>query len=109
VTIEQAIVSRSKNRLEIELLATEAPLSDYARVLKQRAAKWPAALRRLLQMSRDYPKKPFVDALSSATHYGLYDLDRLERIVLRNIATEYFVAPADRRARRRDEDPDNEG
>lgn len=100
---------RESSPEERELLASDAPLADYARVVKQRAAKWPAALRRLLQMSRDYPKKPFVDALTSATHYGLYDLDRLERIVLRNIATEYFVAPADRRARRRDEDPDNEG
>ncbi len=27
--------------------------------------------------------------------YGIFDLDRLERMVLRNIATEYFVAPAD--------------
>ena len=60
-------------------------------------------------MSRDYPKKPFIDALASATHYGLYDLDRLERMVLRNIATEYFVAPADRSARRRNEDDDDEG
>lgn len=94
---------------ERELLASDAPLSEYAREVRQRAGKWPAAMRRLLQMSRDYPEKPFVDALNSAAHYGLYDLDRLERMVLRNIATEYFVAPADRRARRRDEDPDNEG
>ena len=53
-------------------------------------------LRRLAQMHRDYPRKPFLAAVTSASHYGLFDLDRLERMVLRNIATEYFVAPADR-------------
>jgi hypothetical protein len=47
--------------------------------------------------------------MTSALHYGLYDLDRLERMVLRNIATEYFVAPADRSARRHNEDFDDEG
>jgi hypothetical protein len=49
-------------------------------------------------MRSDYPTKPFLDAVRSAAHYGLYDLDRLERMVLRNIATEYFVAPANRSA-----------
>jgi transposase len=97
---------RESSPEERELSATEPPLANYAKEVKARSSRWPAALRRLLQMSRDYPKKPFVDALTSAAHYGLYDLDRLERIVLRNIATEYFVAPADRGARRRDEDPD---
>jgi hypothetical protein len=33
--------------------------------------------------------------VKSAAHYGLFDLDRLERLVLRNIASEYFVAPSD--------------
>jgi hypothetical protein len=57
-------------------------------------------------MRRDYPSKPFLAAIVTATHYGLYDLDRLERMVLRNIATEYFVAPVERRVR--DEEPDDE-
>jgi hypothetical protein len=57
--------------------------------------RWPLALRRLAQMRRDYPRKPFLDAVKSAAHYGLFDLDRLERLVLRNIASEYFVAPSD--------------
>jgi hypothetical protein len=100
---------RESSPEERELSATEPPLADYAKEVKARSSRWPAALRRLLQMSRDYPKKPFVDALASAAHYGLYDLDRLERIVLRNIATEYFVAPADRSARRRNGDTDDEG
>ena len=82
---------------EAELLRSEAPLPDFTRAVKERASsRWPTVLRRLAQMHRDYPRKPFLAAVTSASHYGLFDLDRLERMVLRNIATEYFVAPADR-------------
>jgi hypothetical protein len=59
-------------------------------------------LRRLAQMRRDYPAAPLAAAIASAIHYGLYDLDRLERMILRNVATAYFVVPAER------EDPDRE-
>ena len=100
-------VERQPTPDERELLAAEPPLPDYAKAVKQRGSnRWPAAMRRLAQMRRDYPRKPFLAAVSDAAHYGLYDLDRLERMVLRNIATEYFVAPADRGTP--DEEP-NEG
>ena len=83
---------------ERELAAAEPPLPDYAQAVKQRGStRWPIALRRLAQMRRDYPRQPFLAAIADAAHFGLYDLDRLERMVLRNIATEYFVVPADRR------------
>jgi hypothetical protein len=35
-------------------------------------------------------------AIETAAHYGLYDLDRVERISLKNVTTAYFVVPADR-------------
>jgi hypothetical protein len=95
---------------ERELLEAEPPLPEYAKGVKRKGSnRWPAQLRRLAQMRRDYPSKPFLDAVASAIHYGLYDLDRLERMVLRNIATEYFVAPADRRAQKREDEPGHEG
>jgi transposase len=82
---------------ERELTAAGAPFADYARTLKQRAGtRWPIALRRLAQMRLDYPAAPLAAALESAAHYGLYDLDRLERMILRNIATAYFVVPDER-------------
>ena len=31
--------------------------------------------------------------MRTAEQYGLYDLDRLERMVLREIARDYFVLP----------------
>ena len=39
-----------------------------------------------------------VAAIEAAIHYGLYDLDRLERMILRNVATAYFIVPAERLA-----------
>jgi hypothetical protein len=42
-------------------------------------------------MLHEYPREPFLTALAQAEHYGLFDLDRLEKIVLRQISNEYFV------------------
>ena len=84
---------------ERELASAGAPLAEYAVVLKQRVgARWPIALRRFAQLRRDYPAAPLAAAVETAAHYGLYDLDRLERMILRNVATAYFVLPADREA-----------
>jgi transposase len=95
---------------ERDLLAAEPALAEYAKLVKARGSnRWPERIRRLAQMRRDYPPKPFLGAVQTAAHYGLYDLDRLERMVLRNIATEYFVVPADRRPRTDNGEPDNEG
>jgi hypothetical protein len=82
---------------ERELTDVGAPFAEYAVTLKQRiGSRWPIALRRFAQMRRDYPAAPLKAAIATATHYGLYDLDRLERVILRNVATAYFVVPADR-------------
>ncbi len=51
------------------------------------------ALRRLLQMVRDYPREPLLAAVRTASYYGLYDLDRLESMILRRIAKDYFNPP----------------
>ena len=53
-------------------------------------------------MWRDYPRRPLLAAVREAAHYGLYDIDRLERMVLRKIAGEYFTRPDD-------EESSNEG
>jgi hypothetical protein len=48
-------------------------------------------LRRLLGMLRDYPRSTLIAAVDAALAYGLFDLDRLDRMVLRNVARDYFV------------------
>lgn len=78
---------------EETVLGQIAPeLSDYVRALKQRGRKQTTlALRQLLRMTRDYPREPLIQAIHKAAHYGLYDLDRVETIVLRTIASDYFL------------------
>ena len=41
-------------------------------------------------MIKEYPLDSFQKAVESALHYGLFDLNRLENMVLRNIAGDYF-------------------
>ena len=79
---------------ERDLQAAEPSVAAYAATLKLRSTtRWPVALRRFAQMRRDYPRKPFLAAVAEAAHYGLYDLERLDRMVLRHIAHDYFVVP----------------
>ena len=78
---------------EIEMLKIEARLSAYLHGLKQHIGDRRAPLRRLLSMLQDYPRDAFLGALQIAEQYRLFDLERLERMVLKRIAQDYFVMP----------------
>jgi hypothetical protein len=52
-------------------------------------------LRRLLRLTQEYPREPLLAAVRVAAHYGLDDLERLERIILRHVAQEFFLLPPD--------------
>ena len=41
-------------------------------------------------MVQEYPRQPLLAAFAEASQYGLYDLDRVERMVLRRVAHDYF-------------------
>jgi transposase len=84
-------------REEEELLRLEPQLASYVAALKQHAyGRGTLRLRQLLRLLRDYPRAPFLAAVGRAAEYGLFDLGRLERLVLREVAAEYFVTPCDR-------------
>src|SRR5580704_6536827 len=78
---------------EEKAIVTAAPeLSDYVTGLKQRSRKVVTlALRQLLRLVREYPREPLLGAVREAGRYGLYDLDRLERMILRRVTREYFL------------------
>jgi transposase len=81
---------------EKELLTAQPKLASYVAALKQHArGRGTLVLRRLLKIVRDYPEAPLLTAVACAQQYGLFDLDRLERLVLKQIATDYFVLPAE--------------
>ena len=48
-------------------------------------------LRQLLRFVREYPREPLLAAVREAARYGLYDLDRVERMILRQVARDYFL------------------
>ncbi len=73
------------------IVAAHPELAEYVAGLKQRSRKMiTIALRQLLRLVREYPREPLLGAVREAAHYGLYDLDRLERMILRRVAREYF-------------------
>ncbi len=78
---------------EEQAIVTAAPeLADYVAGLKQRSRKLVTlALRQLLRLVREYPREPLLGAVREAARYGLYDLDRVERMILRRVAREYFL------------------
>jgi hypothetical protein len=83
---------------QIEILQIEPRLAGYVQALKQYIGDRRAPLRRLLSMLRDYPRAAFLAAAAEAERYRLFDLDRLEKMVLRQIANDYFpldLGPAD--------------
>ena len=77
---------------EKAILAVAPELADYVAAVKQRGRKVVTlALRQLLRLVREYPREPLLGAVQEAARYGLYDLDRLERMILRRVAHDYFL------------------
>ena len=67
-------------------------MAEYLAALKQRGRKvLTLALRQLWRLVREYPRQPLLAAVQEAARYGLYDLDRLERMILRRVTREYFL------------------
>jgi transposase len=47
-------------------------------------------LQRLLNLQRTYPEEAFLKAITQAKQYGLYDIRRLETIILQFVSDEFF-------------------
>jgi len=77
---------------EQAILKAVPEIADYIMALKKHGRKLVAlALRQLLRLVRDYPREPLLAAVREAARYGLYDLDRVERMILRRVARDYFL------------------
>jgi transposase len=86
-------IRRIDSHPEEQALIEAAPgIAPYIEDLKQKSRKVVTlALRQLLRLLREYPREPFLAAVAEAARYGLYDLDRLERMILRRVASDYFL------------------
>lgn len=79
-----------------QALLAEAPevLRDYVAALVAHApGRGLARLKRLLALKRTYPAEPFLAAVTQALTYGLYDLNRLESLILRQVRGDFFQLP----------------
>jgi len=78
---------------EVEAVLAVAPeLAGYVAALTRSGRRSPTlALRQLRRMVDEYPRAPLLAAIEEAGAFGLYDLARVERMVLRRIAHEYFT------------------
>ena len=78
--------------LQAQLLCGHPVLEAYVKALVQHLnGRGTRALNRLLQLKRTYPGEPFLAALEQALMYGLFDLTRLENLVLRHVAGDFFA------------------
>jgi hypothetical protein len=91
---------RRRLRQERPMLAEEATLRAAAPelaalvdLLRGASGRTSDRVRRLHAMYLEYPTEPLISAVHVALNYGLCDLGRIERIVLRNIAGDYFKLP----------------
>lgn len=80
---------------ETRLCASSPTLAAMVEALKRRhGGRATRPLLRLHRMWLDYPAQPLDAALGVALEHGLFDLERIEALVLRHVAGDFFRLPA---------------
>lgn len=81
---------------EKAILDLAGELATYVAQLKRRSrGRAVQPLRRLLTMLREYPREPLLSALGKAERYGLFDLERVEHMILKRVAGDFFLLSSD--------------
>ncbi|MBP7571797.1 MAG: IS21 family transposase [Acidobacteria bacterium] len=75
---------------EAPLRAAGRPVADYLDLLVEKHGRSARRVRRLHRIYVEYPSGAVRAALDEALTYGLTDLERVERMVLRRVAGDYF-------------------
>ncbi len=76
---------------EQRLRQRSAILDAYVTKLKGRSpGRGAAPMRKLHRLMQEYPADSFEKAVAEALRYGMLDLNRLEKMVLRHVAGDYF-------------------
>lgn len=88
----QGHTARGGVSVEEQTLLRHVPeFADYVARLKARPrSRGLRDIRHLLRMVEEYPREPLLDNVRTAAHYGLYELERVERMVLRSLARDFF-------------------
>jgi len=76
---------------ELALKGVDDELDLYIKELKCRSSgRGMRQFQRLLSLKRSYPKAAFLPAITMALEYGLFDLARLENLILQRVAGDFF-------------------
>ena len=76
---------------EKTLLGHQAWLDQFVKEIKRHSGgRGVRAMRKLLDLKRTYPAEAFEKAVLEALRYGLYDLSRLEQMILSYVAGNFF-------------------
>jgi hypothetical protein len=79
---------------EVALSASSPAMGAMVDAIKKRqAGRAVRALQRLRRMWLDYPQAPLEQALAVALAHGLFDLARIEKLVLQHVAGDFFRLP----------------
>jgi len=71
-------------------------MNSYVSALKRHTkGRGLSPINKLYRMIKEYPMDSMEKAVESALHYGLFDLNRLENIVLKHIVGDYFSLDMD--------------
>ena len=90
----QPLVIKHKGACDQEqkLNGCHPDLDAYIAEFKKRVrGRGVAQFRRLLGFKRSYPEDAFLAAIGHALHYHLFDLSRLENLILERVAGDFFL------------------
>jgi hypothetical protein len=84
--------ARQEPCMEEKTLRGQSPfLEQYVEALKTHCrGRGVQKMRQLLNLKRTYPEDAFTKAIQDALHYGLYDLGRVEQMILSYVAGDFF-------------------
>jgi hypothetical protein len=76
---------------ERQLRDFDPVLDEYVTMIRKNSkGRGVTPLRKLYRMLNEYPSDAFLAAIRQANKYGMLDLERLEKMVLRNVAGRFF-------------------
>ena len=102
-----ALAQRVEAPEKRRLLERDPAFTDYVTLLHTRGRGSVREIRTLTRMLDEYPADALHRAIAEATRFGMTDLARLERMILRRIAGDFFPPPTLRTPPTADEESDD--
>jgi transposase len=84
-------VRQAASEAEQQLSGINPILDNYLRSLKSHVrGRGTLAFKQLLLLKRNYPSDAFIQAVTLADQYGMFDLKRLETMIIKDVSHDFF-------------------